>query len=575
MKKIPAAITVRNHLLAILLAGLLTTPLTLISPSEADSAFWLGLSKMRLAVVAFQITGLLLVTVVLCSGWRSGFSSSFFKRLGKFFSNPDRHAVLRHTLLGLAVFSSIAFINFSILIPQALAAVSAWLALSLWTCYHLFIRLVSALANFSPLRLFSFLPAWKGLTRTQKRTTWVLLGLGLLYFVLFIPLNLRNSGSMQQLNLDESIMYPIVIKMLTAGEGLRASLYRFLVYGDYIYGFPFYGWSAFVLLPVKWLGGEGFAERLQLNMLLVRQLANVLPAVLSCFLFTWLATRFKNLWTSLGLNLILLTLPGMIGLNYTFWHPDGVNLFFVALTLYYLDRDRLRFGANFYFAALACGASIATRLFGAFFFLAIAVLLLMGWQKKTLTLRRGLLAGFFFILVMAAGIFISNPYMFAPGEIGAALNTLARRQAVLAQGVAGPDPEGIYRTGLDAWWPFMAPTFGTSLTLVFLAVSTLAGLFNRERRHFTWALFAWLLVIGTYMIATVKVKSPWYLLPFLIPLYCSTFNLPDLLRQKLALSSTGGQKKVWRIAVWILVAGLGAAQLVQNIHILGTSLIFQ
>jgi hypothetical protein len=92
MKKIPAAITVRNHLLAILLAGLLTTPLTLISPSEADSAFWLGLSKMRLAVVAFQIAGLLLVAVLLCSGWRSGFSSSFFKRFGQIFqqSRPPR-----------------------------------------------------------------------------------------------------------------------------------------------------------------------------------------------------------------------------------------------------------------------------------------------------------------------------------------------------------------------------------------------------------------------------------------------------------------------------------------------------
>jgi len=575
MKMNPNAISVRNHLLAILLAGLLTTPLTLLSPSEADSAFWLSLSKMRLAVVAFQIAGLLLAAFLLYSGWRSSFSSSFFKRLGRLFSNPVRYAVLRYTLLSLAVFSSIAFINFSILIPQALAAVSAWLAFSLWTCYHLFLHLVSAPDDFSPLPFFSFLPSWKGLTRKQKRNTWVLLGLGLLYFGLFIPLNLRNSGSMQELNLDESIMYPIVIKMLTAGEGLGNSLYRFLVYGDYIYGFPFYGWSAFVLLPVKWFGGEGFAERLQLNMLLVRQLANVLPAVLSCFLFTWLATRFKNLWASLGLNLILLTLPGMIGLNYTFWHPDGVNLFFIALTLFYLDRDRLRFGANFYFAALACGASIATRLFGGFFFLAIAVLLWMGWQRKTLTLRRALLAGFFFILVMAAGIFISNPYMFAPGEIGAALNTFARRQSVLAQGVAGPDPEGIYRTGLDAWWPFMAPTFGSSLTLVFLAVSTLAGLFGKERRHFTWALFAWLLVIGTYMIATVKVKSPWYLLPFLIPLYCSAFNLPDLLREKLALPPLRGQKKVWRIAVWILVAGLGAAQLARNIHIFANSLIFQ
>jgi len=379
---------------------------------------------------------------------------------------------------------------------------------------------------------------------------------------------------MHELNLDESIMYPVVVKMLTAGDGLRQSLYRFLVYGDYIYGFPFYGWSAFVLMPVKWVFGNTFADHLQLNMLLLRQLANVLPAVLSCFLFTWLATRFKNLWAALGLNLVLLTLPGIIGLNYTFWHPDGVNLLFIALTLYYLDRDRLRFGPNFYFAALACGASIATRLYGVFFFLAVAILLGLGLLRKTLTPKRALLTGFLFILVMVGSMLVSNPYTFSPGELGAAANTFARRQSVLSQGITGPDPENIYRVGLRAWWPFMTPSYGSVFTLLFLALSSLAGLFSRQRRHFNWALLAWLLVIGAYIIGTVKVKSPWYLLPFLIPLYSGTLTIPELLRERLVSDNSNKILTVLRVAVIVLIAGLGAAQLAQNIHILATSMIF-
>ena len=574
MKKTSVIRTLRNALWAILIAGLLTTPLTLVKPSEADSAFWMGLSKIRLALFAMQIVGLLIVGVLLITANKTQFSSPIYKKTGTFFTNPENYRLIRHTLFGLALFCSIAFINFSILIPQALAAVSAWLAFTAWIAYSSFLRLVDTPEDFKPLKFSALFPSWKSLSKPQKTTTWVLLGLGILIFALYIPLNLRNSESMSALNLDESIMYPNVIKMLTAGEGFHQSLYRFLVYGDYIYGFPFYGWSAFVLLPVKWIVGEGFADHLQLNLLLMRQFANVLPVLLSCFLITWLVTRFKNLWVSLGFNLVLLTLPGVIGISGLFWHPDGVNLFFVVLALYYLDRDQLSFGPNFYFAAMACGASIATRLFGVFFFLAIAVLLIYGLKKKVLTPRKALVSGILFIVVMLGAIMVSNPYLFSPGEFGAAAHTFAHRQSVLSQGINEPDPEGIYRVGLQAWWPFMAPTYGSKLTLIFLAVSSLAGVISRERRHFNLALLGWLLVIGVYMIGTVKVKSPWYLLPFLIPLYGSALTLPKLLRERLERHVSDKLLALSFVALNVLIAGLGVAQLVLNIHIFANSLVF-
>jgi hypothetical protein len=574
MKKTSLIRSLNNALWAVLIAGLLTTPLTLVRPSEADAAFWMGLSKMRLALFALQITGLLIIGLLLFTANKTQYSSSFFKKISGFLLNPEKYSLIRYTLFGFSLFCSNAFISFLILIPQALAAVSAWLAFTAWMAYVCFLRLVSAPANFKSLKFSALFPSWKSLSKSQKTTTWVLLTLGILVFFLYIPLNLRNSESMSALNLDESIMYPIVIKMLTAGEGFQQSLYRFLVYGDYIYGFPFYGWSAFVLLPVKWIIGEGFAEHLQLNILLVRQLANVLPVLLSCFLITWLVTRFKNLWVSIGFNLVLLTLPGVIGICGLFWHPDGVNLFFVVLALYYLDRDQLRFGPNFYFAALACGASIATRLFGVFFFLAIAVLLVYGLKKKVLTPRRAVLSGILFIVVMIGSIMVSNPYLFSPGELGAAAHTFAHRQSVLSQGINEPDPEGIYRVGLQAWWPFMAPTYGSRLTLIFLAFSSLAGIFNKEKRHFNFALLGWLLVIGVYMIGTVKVKSPWYLLPFLIPLYCSSFAFPELLREWLERNASNKLLKLSHVSLNILVAGLGSAQLVLNIIIFANSLVF-
>ena len=135
--------------------------------------------------------------------------------------------------------------------------------------------------------------------------------------------------------------------MLAPQASLRAAVYHLFTYGEYIYGFPFYGLSAILLVPVKWIFKTGLASHTQLNMLIVRQLVCVLPSVLSAFLLTYLATRFKKWIPSLGLFLVVLTLPGMLWYITRFWHPDALNLLFVSLTLFYLDRDQLEFRRTF------------------------------------------------------------------------------------------------------------------------------------------------------------------------------------------------------------------------------------
>jgi len=560
---------ITQTLVAILITGMLSLPLTLVSPSQVESVFWMGISKARLVVFAVHLLAVVSVAIVMVIGIKREYKTPFFQRFSKFLKHPTNYPTLRYVLFGGSVFLSFAFVNFSILIPQALSAISGWMAFSAWMLYALFIKLVQAPADFVSVKFSSPFPSWKGLSKTQKRTALVLLGLGLLYFCLFIPLNLENSATRNELNLDEMLMLPHVEKMLSTQPNLQTALYRFLVYGDYIYGFLFYGFSAFLLLPVKLIYGPSYVDHLQLNMLLLRQFANVLPAILSCFFVTWLATHFKKFWASIILFIILFTLPGVVYINNSFWHPDAINLLFIGLTLYYLDRDQFKFGPNFYFAAITCGASIATRLFGVFFFLAIGSLLAAGVIKKVLTPRKALISGLLFIVLMVGAILVSNPYTFSPGELNAAKATFEHRQSVLASGINEPDPDNIYRTGLDAWWPFFTRDYGNGVTLAFLSISALFGALGKSRKAFYGALLAWLVVIGIYLIGFVLVKSPWYILPFLIPLYGAAMAIPENLNcvfENLKLKPSIA--RIVKIGIFVLITTLGLIQLVQNLQTL-------
>lgn len=556
--------------LSILVAGLISLFLTLLQPSEAESAFWMGFSKQRLVIFGGQLILLLLLTVTFCILRKVGSQSSFVRKISELLRNPENTILLRNILLGFALFLSFAFFYVTIFIPQALSPITGWLAFSIWVSYLLFIRSVRISESQFPERQVSIFPSWKRLSIQQKRITIAMLVLGLIYFCSFIPVNLKGAETPHDFLMsggDEYVMYPVVVKMLAHQESLRFVFYRFFIYGDYIYGFPFYGFSALLLIPSKIFFGATFVDQTQLNLLILRQLVTVLPAVLSVFLFTYLATRFKRWWTSLGVFLILLTLPGVIYNNTHFWHPDSLNLLFIALTLFYLDRDELRFGRNFYFAAVACGLSIATRLFGLFFFLAVAGLLVGGVIKKVLTVKRAAVSGLIFILLMGGTMLIASPYLFHPGEYSSLQRLSERKQVDLAKGYNEPDPEGVYRTGFSAWWPYMTRWYGNGVTLGVLAFSTLAGLVGGKHRHFSWTLFAWLLAVGIYLIYFVVVKSFQYMLPFLVPLYCAALMLPGMIMKNSPRILSN--QRINNIVVTLLSTGIAAiaiVQFVQNIQ---------
>lgn len=553
-------------LLSIFILGLLSFCLALVTPSEPASAALWGYSRIRLAVLGLQLVLLLIVAAFLFMLLKNHFSSTFFQKVFMLLHDTANYDLFKNSLLFAAVFLSFAFFYVSVFVPQALSAFTGWLAFSAWVSFSQYVKNIQPPARPADKKKRSFFPSWTGLTTQQKYITLTLLAIGLVYFCVFIPVNLKDSLTPQYLTGDEAVQYPVVMKMLAPQASLRAAVYHLFTYGEYIYGFPFYGLSAILLVPVKWIFKTGLASHTQLNMLIVRQLVCVLPSVLSAFLLTYLATRFKKWIPSLGLFLVVLTLPGMLWYITRFWHPDALNLLFVSLTLFYLDRDQLEFRENFFYAAIAIGFSIATRLFGVFFFLAIAGLLVAGVVKKSLSVRRAVLKAALFCVLMFGTIVIANPYLLNPGELGAAVKTYEKQQTQISQGIKEPDPEGVYRTGISAWRPFMTIFYGTEGTLIALGLFALAGIFAGKQRNYYRILFAWLVVVGVYLICFVKVKSYWYLLSFLVPLYSVSLALPDIFDE---------QKEKWlkrpkikigvEVLLYLMIGGIGVYQLYRNV----------
>ncbi|MBA3075772.1 MAG: hypothetical protein FP831_19425, partial [Anaerolineae bacterium] len=130
---------ITQTLVAILITGMLSLPLTLVSPSQVESVFWMGISKARLVVFAVHLLAVVSVAIVMVIGIKREYKTPFFQRFSKFLKHPTNYPTLRYVLFGGSVFLSFAFVNFSILIPQALSAISGWMAFSAWMLYALFI----------------------------------------------------------------------------------------------------------------------------------------------------------------------------------------------------------------------------------------------------------------------------------------------------------------------------------------------------------------------------------------------------------------------------------------------------
>ena len=175
-------------------------------------------------------------------------------------------------------------------------------------------------------------------------------------FIFTNRLGAQNVDMMAVFEIDEFAQYPYLTPMLGGGESIKQVVRNFLVYGHYYYGYPFYFFSGLVLVPLRLILGQNWSANSQLSMLVLRQMVNVLPNLLSALVLTTFATQLRSFWKSIVIFSLLLMSPALVN-NGFWWHPDGLGLLFVSLVFLCLLLDKMRFGHFFIFGAVCAGIS--------------------------------------------------------------------------------------------------------------------------------------------------------------------------------------------------------------------------
>jgi hypothetical protein len=377
-------------------------------------------------------------------------------------------------------------------------------------------------------------PQWKWyhcrMTSTQKRIFFILIFISIAYFTVFIFPN--NTGAKDQMMIslfepDEFAQYPVVQNMLIPDGTQNQTIYNFIAYGHYYYGFPFYALSALLLLPFKLI--QNPASITQLNMLLLRQFIGVLPMLGALLLLTYTQTKFTSAIKSIGLFIFLLSVSAVVE-NNLWWHVDSLAVFFVALTLFFLDRDDQRFGFNFALAAASTGLSAGTKVIGLFFFLAIPTYLLIGVLSKKLTWRAAVLQGALFVGIMAAAIVISNPFLLLSSQRDQMVLTLSRQSGSMSEGWTLA-----YDIGPASWLKIITELYGQLIFIILALLALALGIWRKETRTRHLMIATWAFPLGLYVLFTIAIKPTHFFLPILLPIYSSLivfFEFPPFSRGK-------------------------------------------
>ncbi len=384
------------------------------------------------------------------------------------------------------------------------------------------------------------------MTPTQKKTLLLLILLGAVYFGMFIwpnSLGAQTENMLARTSIDEPVTYPYVVRMVAPPKDFREFINRWMIYGDYHYGYPFYFFSALVVEPVSLAHGALFENYTPLNLLLLRQLISILPMILAAGVLVFAQTRFQSIWKSAFLFVLLLSIRAVVRADIQWWHPDALSVLAVALTLLFLERDRLRFGRNFVWAAVACAFAVSIKLAGIFFAPAIALYLLAGLLRKRLNLPQAALKAGIFLVVMCLAILITNPFLVNSGARQEMVNIQTFKTTQLDQGYTHDDPY-YYGKGPSFWEWTLSTWYGQPLLLAFLGLSLLAGCRWGQRTTFNRLVLAWTIPYSIYLLWFVAVKPDHYWLPILLPVYSAALNLWDVLPVAL--------RKTWRVSHFTL-----------------------
>jgi hypothetical protein len=348
----------------------------------------------------------------------------------------------------------------------------------------------------------------------KKLIFLILLFIGLLYFFAFWFPNATGAHDLNMtyiFNSDEPAQYPAVIRMLTPASNPSQTLYRFFAYQIYFYGFPYYFYSAvLVLLPLKLISGLG---NLQLNMLILRQFVSVLPMIAAVMILVYLQTKFESYLKSIGLFLLLLLVPEIV-FNDMWFHPESLVFLFIVLTFFFLTRDDLKFGRNFFLAALFCGLAVATKQVGLFFFLAIPLYIFLGWRKKNIDIRRAAIVAVSFVAIMAAVFIFTNPFLFWESQRNIALQIQTNLHRHIAVGFTVQ----YHNSPLD-WFRVVAEEYSTLPFLMLAFVAAIIGAVQGERKILNLMILAWAVPFALYIALALVIRPKHFPLPILMPVY--------------------------------------------------------
>jgi hypothetical protein len=532
-------------LLLFLLEGFLSEIYMFAMPFDTSRGHTINYTAMRLALAG--LGGLLLLTclaLLLHFEQSSQSAHSLSRRLDEKLTNTDGRLFTRQFFLGLAlVFITELYLMSYISIPQPLRPVLVWGWLTALHTWLMLRRLYRNLYRQRPGLFTRLRSKWQGSLPVQRQVMQILFVIGLIYFAAFIPINSSSQPTNSKPYFghdDEIVIYPSVIKTLTPGATITESVNNLLIDNNWWYGYPYLPISAATLILPRIIYGPAFGEHVQLNLLLLRQFINILPMLLALALLVYLVTRFKSKLVSVGLYLFLLFLPGVFLFNIRFWHPDSLILLLILLTFFFLQRDALRFKKYFYLAAVTCALAAAIKLWGFFFFLAIAGYLLAGLLRKVIPFKGALLAGVGFIAVMGLTFIISSPCLLYPATVKSLVNDWGHQLSTNATGYNEPDPEGVYQTGLPNWLRYFDKYFMHPWFFFFAFTALALGSLWGSQVYLNRLLLAWCLVTAVYLVEFVAVKSYQYMMPLMLPLYAGGFLLPAL-----ADSSAGLRGPAW------------------------------
>lgn len=235
-------------------------------------------------------------------------------------------------------------------------------------------------------------------------------------FILFVALayiNYRflNIGFLSIHSIDEYAFHGSLLNMY---DGLiTLDIKKLFSFGFYSYGFGFFFLNLLATAPF-------FAtDNVELSIYIPRIITSLF-AVGSLWYIYKIARLYVDKYTSILISLVVITMPGFW--KNAFWfHPDWMMTFFIVLSIYFLAKDSWNFKKYFWWASVALGLSLATKIQAITFLPFVFIYLyydnirfvnLEGTLQKTLLLLK------FFALTFLVFVFV-NPYLLHPSGLKA------------------------------------------------------------------------------------------------------------------------------------------------------------